>query len=315
MTTQSANPLDEFDTELWEQSSIHNIISRVMSRPDHSTFKFDGDMVQSSKPLWDWAEYVVDHFAGDWDLMVKFRTLQRTGTQLSKNQLAVALNSLLKCWKRHLAWVEAAKASAATPATRQYPTSEELFDQVQDVGAIKSFRQEIVPNSEGGVPSVEPQDTINSIAKSAPEGMKVKVKMPHPGTYTFVDQDGNYRVIKFSAPDKKIDNGNMYVSYQYGSDNVRDFAKCGKIDSEGMLAVWGSAFRRGESVQKHTAAQRADLLAAIVFICSFDKDAQLKAGEAYALKSGVCFVCGRDLTVPSSISAGMGPICAEKWGM
>lgn len=296
----ASNPLTEFSAELWDQTSIHKIIQRAMSRPDAQTFKFDGDMILASKPLWDWAEYVVDHYEGEWDLMVKFRTLQRTGTQLSKAQLAVALNSLLKCWKRSLEFT----AKQVAEAQREYPSTEELgvFDQPQDLASIPAVQvSEMVQTDKGWT------------VKNAPEGMKVKVKIPHPGTYTFVDANGEYRVVKFSVPDPKRDFGAMYVSYQYGSDNVRDFAKCGKIKKDGMLTVWGSAFHRGEVVQKHTPAQRADLFGAIVFICSFDKESQLAAGEAYALKSGVCFICGRNLTVPSSISQGMGPICAERW--
>lgn len=52
------------------------------------------------------------------------------------------------------------------------------------------------------------------------------------------------------------------------------------------------------------------------------KDALLRmaadpAGEArlYGQRTGVCCCCGRELTDPVSIEAGIGPICAEKWGL
>lgn len=40
------------------------------------------------------------------------------------------------------------------------------------------------------------------------------------------------------------------------------------------------------------------------------------AGEArrYGKETGVCCCCGRELTDPKSIAAGIGPICAESWG-
>jgi len=40
------------------------------------------------------------------------------------------------------------------------------------------------------------------------------------------------------------------------------------------------------------------------------------AGEAvrYGRETGSCCCCGRELTDPVSIKAGIGPICAEKWG-
>jgi hypothetical protein len=36
---------------------------------------------------------------------------------------------------------------------------------------------------------------------------------------------------------------------------------------------------------------------------------------AYGKRTGICCCCGRELTNEGSIDAGIGPICAEKWGM
>lgn len=301
--------LDEFETELWEQSSIHSIIGRVMARPDAQTFKFDGDMVQASKPLWDWAEYVVDHYVGTWTLMVEFRTRQRTGTQLSKNQLAVALNSLLNVWRRSMKQVAARVA--------QDKLNDDVFGQRVDLTKVPTFRKEVIPDPEGGRPSIEPQDTIDAVkqetidlAKNAAvlqsfEGFKA----PQSGTYTFVDGSGEYRVLRFDEYQ-----GSTFISYQNGPDNESSFAKFGKITPDHKLVIWAAAFYKQDKI-KISNAQRAQLRDAVEFICSMDQDTHLKFGEAYALKSGRCFVCGRTLTVPSSISEGMGPICAGKWGM
>lgn len=38
------------------------------------------------------------------------------------------------------------------------------------------------------------------------------------------------------------------------------------------------------------------------------------AAKAYGLASGECSICGRQLTDPPSIAAGIGPVCAKKWG-
>ena len=40
-------------------------------------------------------------------------------------------------------------------------------------------------------------------------------------------------------------------------------------------------------------------------------------GEAirYGQRTGTCSCCGRDLTAESSVAAGIGPICARKWGI
>lgn len=40
-----------------------------------------------------------------------------------------------------------------------------------------------------------------------------------------------------------------------------------------------------------------------------------KAAKAYGLRTGECSCCGRELTKGISIDAGIGPICAEKFGL
>ena len=41
----------------------------------------------------------------------------------------------------------------------------------------------------------------------------------------------------------------------------------------------------------------------------------LKALTAYGKRTGQCSCCGRELTNPASVAAGIGPICAGKWGL
>jgi hypothetical protein len=38
------------------------------------------------------------------------------------------------------------------------------------------------------------------------------------------------------------------------------------------------------------------------------------AAKAYGLRTGECCICGRTLTNRVSIDAGIGPICAGRWG-
>lgn len=40
-----------------------------------------------------------------------------------------------------------------------------------------------------------------------------------------------------------------------------------------------------------------------------------EAATAYGRRTGSCSCCGRELTDPKSIALGIGPICAEKWGL
>jgi len=39
------------------------------------------------------------------------------------------------------------------------------------------------------------------------------------------------------------------------------------------------------------------------------------AAVAFGKKTGSCCCCGRELTDPASVAAGIGPICAENWGL
>lgn len=47
-----------------------------------------------------------------------------------------------------------------------------------------------------------------------------------------------------------------------------------------------------------------------VMVCNDPKAAAI----AYGLKFGICSCCGRELTNPASVAAGIGPICAGKFG-
>jgi hypothetical protein len=44
-------------------------------------------------------------------------------------------------------------------------------------------------------------------------------------------------------------------------------------------------------------------------------DDTLVYGLAFAREGGVCFICGRNLDTAESIEAGVGPVCAAKWGI
>lgn len=90
------------------------------------------------------------------------------------------------------------------------------------------------------------------------------------------------------APDHGQNPGAIYVKYAG--------AYAGKIID--------GKFRAGGS----TPADTLDRLKAIAAD-------PLKAATAYGQATGACGCCGRELTDPSSIDAGIGPICATKWGL
>jgi hypothetical protein len=55
---------------------------------------------------------------------------------------------------------------------------------------------------------------------------------------------------------------------------------------------------------------RADTLARLQAIAADPKGAAIRYGQ----RTGTCSCCGRELTNHTSIEAGIGPICAQKWG-
>jgi hypothetical protein len=135
------------------------------------------------------------------------------------------------------------------------------------------------------------------------------VKVPVAGRYTVV-MGAHERTIKF----EQMKAGHYIISYLMGPDNTQDFIKCGVLETDGSLRLWHRWYRKGTKVNPKD-ADRNYVRQAIEYLCGLSKDEQLAAGEMYALKSGSCFICGRDLTVASSISAGIGPVCAKRWGV
>jgi hypothetical protein len=64
------------------------------------------------------------------------------------------------------------------------------------------------------------------------------------------------------------------------------------------------------NVFKPTSAASKEVLELIRNIAA----SPLEAAVAYGKRTGTCSCCGRELTDPASIDAGIGPVCAEKWG-
>lgn len=138
------------------------------------------------------------------------------------------------------------------------------------------------------------------------EVIKVEVDDSQPieqavpnGTYTVVFADGDYRTLRVSDDFRpESPEGSQMVSFLSGPDNSSDFT--------------GFAFLSGErlSVWKRYSEDTAIVNAAKLLLEDWEE-----AGYAYALQSGNCFRCGRKLTVPASITRGLGPVCAEKLGV
>lgn len=116
------------------------------------------------------------------------------------------------------------------------------------------------------------------------------------GTYT-IDFGGDYVTIRLDKCKLKgLPEGTQIASYLAGPDNESDFV--------------GFAFVQGETIKLWRKFEASVRLARGLKALLSEDPAPL--GEAYALRSGNCYRCGRKLTVPFSIYRGLGPICAGR---
>lgn len=139
--------------------------------------------------------------------------------------------------------------------------------------------------------------------KDLPEPNQI-VDTPEPplpvGRYTIVFADGTYKTLRVTVQDA-FDNfmpGRTILSYLAGSDNDRDYTSYAHLDEHGAPRIW----------KKHQGTR--SLLEATKVLLG---DPQA-AAQAYAEHSHNCSRCGRTLTVPASLHAGLGPECARKAG-
>jgi hypothetical protein len=103
----------------------------------------------------------------------------------------------------------------------------------------------------------------------------------------------------FRVRTEKWCDGKRVVSLLQGSDNTSDYVGFGFIREyygKLLIDVWKS---RGEAYRK-----LATLLEKL--------DEHTAAGNVEVNFEGTCRVCNRTLTVPESVSSGIGPVCAGR---
>lgn len=130
---------------------------------------------------------------------------------------------------------------------------------------------------------------------------KVEPVVPN-GYFTIPLVDGNRVTLRFRTVvihedrDLKLPEGTQVASYLSGPQNTSDYQRFAWVIGD-KPKIW-KRFREDSRI--------ANALNALL---SGDYK---KYGAEYALESGNCCRCGRLLTVPESIAAGIGPECASK---
>lgn len=146
------------------------------------------------------------------------------------------------------------------------------------------------------------------LPKPEPDSLPVGTK-PHgsevkPGFYTIVfDEASDDRITLRVKPhwDGTSKRGELVVGYLRGSDNTKDYTNFGFLfkNDPRCWSIWKRFRAHGDTTR----------LVRALHVLHEDPAA---AGEAYAIRSSNCAMCGHTLTVPASVHRGLGPVCAGK---
>jgi len=144
-------------------------------------------------------------------------------------------------------------------------------------------------------------DCLSAVKAEAPEFVETRTSTDlalHEGRYTIEFADGSYKTLRVRRQDDDANfkPGVLIVSFLSGSDNDSDYTGFGHVEADGTIRIWRKFL------------QSTELREAVKVLRGSPDGAR----EAYAIRSGRCSRCGRTLTVPASLHAGMGPECARK---
>lgn len=137
---------------------------------------------------------------------------------------------------------------------------------------------------------------------SAP-AVKVLANVPD-GRYRVTLVDGQHLAIKVTLAGRESKlAGSRVVSTRINGDEWMGVAH---IAPDGAFRLWRSCHGDLRS-RVENAVEILDQ--------AEGQDGWLVAGLAFAQEGSQCFICGRDLDTPESLTAGYGPVCAEKHGL
>ena len=125
------------------------------------------------------------------------------------------------------------------------------------------------------------------------------------GTFTILNTHSGCRyTFKVSTPADAEGDYPRFVAVLTGSDNTSDYQYLGQFRVRDWKLVWS----HGRKSSIKTTAKSA--LSDAWFFNALNADALPSFLEV--IHEGTCCRCGRKLTTPESIEAGIGPVCATK---
>jgi hypothetical protein len=144
--------------------------------------------------------------------------------------------------------------------------------------------------------------TIARNETRAKEAAERKENAPSVNVLPMLESFANARAKGIKRPKMRIDDFKFSLAPDHGA-NAGAVYVIRKSDDQYLGKIAAGKFFRVRECDDVTEGQ-------IVAICADPK----KAAIAYGQRTGQCSVCGRELTNHTSIDAGIGPICAEKFG-
>jgi len=160
----------------------------------------------------------------------------------------------------------------------------------------------------GAVTYPVPDDVKRGLNALADAPARTEVTSMHfikPGFYTIVfDETTDDRItfrVKPHWDDAGKARGEMVVGYLRGPENTKDYTNFAFLTPHGQHRMWSiwKRFRDGDTSRLERGLE----------VLHQDP---ATAGEAYAIRSSNCAMCGHTLTVPASVNRGLGPVCAQK---
>ncbi len=149
------------------------------------------------------------------------------------------------------------------------------------------------------IAAVEETDYVDGCQHCTQQARPITVR---PGTFTVVGIQHTRRTFRIAKPREIARrDGRMFVKLLTGSSNETDYTYVGFVTPDHARFIWSRDI--SSSVRASVTGTALD------FLLYADDESRRDAGRTYALESGNCYVCGRLLTVPSSIDAGIGPVC------